>query len=688
VFDDNPEQRLEDIRLIVKDLLKVVKVVSLYPENNPLPQSLRRSFAEKFENVIDDYGDIRLTVEKSSLTYASDKVFEDKAKDEALVGLFFDAGILTITFKSGLDVNEIYRFLDIIKLGINATNNTYDLVNGLWEADLPNVSLTTAEDMALADYDGEVNIQEFAQLGSHYADSFGEPREDFQSIFLDQSPDDDDSDYHIEQGQAILDGHDYDDLPVAGSDAHPRTGPIQTSPSQYGTSGHAIVQSSGVRLSGPQGTRITSSRAGYAGPTSSGGPVNVLAGPGIDSDLLKTSEAAAAMGFMSTEPAARPVPDSTLILNDQFCLTEEEETYVQQILKEDAEFEPFESTAELVKEMLHQEDEMTSFYESVGVAERVMTEFIRHGRLAETESILDYMQQLDDQIRPKKPLWAERLKDARTTAGSRDRLKVLVDAVNGMPQLAPSIIKRYLARFGWESLGAITDLLGELIHEPHREAVRTHLSSLGAKNIQIISRGIYDKRSHVVKNAILVLAGIGDDEAYNHLKKAASHADHEVRLELVRALKDSPGDGALGILGTMARDPELVIRQEAVQMIVARRGQVAFDTITDLINDEAFMTIEHKDRETLLVAYSTLGGEHALEYLRRASTQLNLLHSGTIEDLRREAFEALANNGSDKSARLLMKMTGSWRPAVKYNAIAALKRRRELLYGGDDESTD
>lgn len=48
-------QQLRDLTLILKDFLKVIKVVSLYPETNPLPLSLRQSFAEKFCTLIEDF---------------------------------------------------------------------------------------------------------------------------------------------------------------------------------------------------------------------------------------------------------------------------------------------------------------------------------------------------------------------------------------------------------------------------------------------------------------------------------------------------------------------------------------------------------------------------------------------------------------------------------------------------------
>ena len=671
MLDANPEQQLEDIQLIIKDLLKVVKVVSLYPESNPLPQNLKRSFSEKFENIIDDYGDIKLIVEKDSLTYAGKIVFSDQNKEEALVSLLFDAGILTITFKSGLDINDIYRFLDLIKAGINTPGHDYDLVSELWEADLPNISLTTAEDIALAAYDGDLKYQEI-NIHGRERNSDDKLPEGFLNIF-EQIPEGDDDKDGFEIGEIDLADFDKDSY-------------VDWTPGSGDSSGTLITGPSG----GKSRTAVKGKMVRGRQPKTGAQPASSLSIPGTDNEYLKTMEAAEAMGFTgsastSSEPAP---PDTALILNDQFQLSEEEEVKVKDMLDDDAQFDPWQSTADLACEILHQEDEMSAFYETVGVVERVLTELIKNARLAEADRVLEYISKLKEQIKNEKPLWSERLRDAVVTAGSKERLIILIYTLNRHPEISPNAIKRYLSRFGWESLGAVTDMLADLTHDAHKEAVRTHLASLGGKNIQIISRGIYDKRPHVVKNAIQVLASVSDPQALNHLQKAAKHKDIEVRLELVRALETSPHKQTLKILIELARDQESLIRQEAVNIIVQRRGQAAFDAITDLINDEEFGIQTHEDRQALLIAYSKLGGEHALEFLRKLAVQYNPLFGKLIEQLRHESFEALAHNNSDKAGRLLIRLTGSWRSSVKNLAISAIHKRREIIYGGDDDSSN
>lgn len=671
MLDVDPKKQAEDVCLIIKDLLKVVKVVSLYPETNPLPQNLKRSFAEKFESIIDDYGDIKLVVEKESLAYLGETVFADANKDEALVSLLFDAGILTLTFKSGLDVIEMYKFLDIIKGGINSPGSDYDLVNALWESELANISLTTVEDIALAAYDGDISIQEIRQCDDD-DDEFlnlppGSAPEDFLAIFGPEGGDLDGDDYEFEEGGGEL---------------------VELAEGETG------VETTGERPAGPSLPAGQRRRRAGPGQVRQGQPqpagANVLSVSGLNDDEYNTSSAAEAMGFGPTSSTtatavAPPVPDSTLILNDQFVLTAEEEEYIRKLLEEDAKFDHFESTTELAMEILHQEDDLTAFFESVTVVEKVLSEFVSQGRLAEAEKIVDYFTLLERQIASEKPLWSERLRDAKVTAGSKERLYLLVTALNARPELSPNSLKRYLSKFGWESLGNITDMLTVLNHDVHREAVRTHLASLGGKNIQIISRGIYDKRTHVIISAIQVLASVGDQQSYVHLHKVVEHKNQEVRLALVRALNESAPDQVLELLVKLAKDSSADIRKLAVNTMVSRRGRAAFDSITDLINDENFVTLIHEDRQALLIAYSKLGGEHALEYLRQTAAQYNFLHSRTIEELRSEAFAAITHNQSDRASRLLLKLTGSWRPAVKQLALESIRIRRDLIYGGDED---
>ncbi|MEW6051828.1 MAG: HEAT repeat domain-containing protein [Candidatus Zixiibacteriota bacterium] len=638
------QNRLKDISLILRDLLKVIKVVAMYPEGNPLPQSLRRSFAEKLASIIEESGEIHLRIDRNSLTCGQDVVFTDGSKEESLAGLFFDVGITSITFKEGLEVEEIYRFLDTIKRYQNAHDKSLDLANLLWEANLSRFSFTTLADVELASYDGDFRVQEILRSAgmddTGRQQMAGDKEEAYDAIF------------RLEDSSKI-------ELPDDGQTVIRRGPGTADQGSRSGTPFHAIVP-------GEQ-------------------PCSVFDENAVDEISLRVSEAAEAMGFGDL-PGGQPVmPDTALILNDEFKLSEEQEQQITSLLVDDAQFDMNESTVELLKEMLHQEVEMDAFYESVTICEKVYGEFVRAALLTEGGKILDYFQALAERLEKEKPLWAERLKDARITAGSRDRLKYLVEALNGNPEISVQDMRKFLDHFGWEALSAITDLLGDLEHQMHRQALCDFLAVKGKDNLQTVSKGIFDKRWYVVRNSITVLSQIGDKSALAYLKKAAAHEEPRVRLELVKALRETADQEALDILKLLVRDADAEVRRQAVETIVARRGQAAFEVITAIINDDSFLTLDQSEQENLLTAYSVLGGEHAIEYLRKLIVRFNLFRDPVLAFFRRAAFHALSQNKSDRSGRVLAKLGSSWRPEIKRLAMAAVKKRREHVYGGSHE---
>ena len=188
---------VEQIRSFLKDMLKIIKVVSMYPEDNPLPQSMKRIFAENLEHTLSLTGDVELYVEKERFALGDETVFVDRSREERLAGLFFDAGVTTITFRSGLDVNEIYRLLDIIKSYINSPKHGFDLVNGIWESGITHFAVTTVEDIALASYDDDFRVQEIVDGDTgrrRRSPSADDLPEGYESIFIHEDSVDDEGD--------------------------------------------------------------------------------------------------------------------------------------------------------------------------------------------------------------------------------------------------------------------------------------------------------------------------------------------------------------------------------------------------------------------------------------------------------------------------------------------------------------
>ncbi len=694
---DTLGRQLEDIRLILKDLLKVIKVVSMYPEDNPLPQMLRRTFSERLVDIVNAYGTFEIRVSDKALLFKDEVVFTDRNKEENLAGMFFQTGITRFSFLDGLDVPDVYKLLDVLKDYQNSADRSRDLAHLMWEAQIGRFSFETVEDIALAEYDGDFKVQEVFLPDSGDTNRkklTGDRKEAYDGLFLSKGTRPGsgggqigvDEDY--EPGAGGYEAAAYDD-----DDSSVTHGPSD------GEADHDGAYETGLAPGGsgegggvPDDRPIRGAYARAPIPDDTGGQKienSVLdTGDSAADQEMKILEAAKAMGLSDLSGKAERLPDTTLILNDEFKLSGEEEQEIARLTATDAEFDFHESATELIKEMLHQEDDFSDFNETVTISEKVLTELVQAGKLTYSTEVLRYYQQLEVQLQQGRPFWSERLKEARITAGSRDRLKVLTQALNENPELGNLELRGFLDLLGWEALLGITQMLGQLQHDLHRETINDYLALRGRDNMQIVSSGIYDKRPEVVASSIAILSRIGDDSALRLLKSLVSHKEAHVRNVLVRALQDCPNDASLDLLIELARDEGDSIRNQAVKSIVARRGPAAFDAIGEVIGHEHFGRLDPGDRLSILKAYSVLGSDMAVEYLVGLASRYNLFRDPTLTFYRQAAFEALSLNQGQKCEKALVRMSSSWRRDLRTQSTRALQKRRELIYGGSDDQSD
>ncbi|MEA1981640.1 MAG: HEAT repeat domain-containing protein, partial [candidate division Zixibacteria bacterium] len=383
--------------------------------------------------------------------------------------------------------------------------------------------------------------------------------------------------------------------------------------------------------------------------------------------------------------SADQTPDTTLIFNKEFELSQEKETIINQLSANDASFDPYESTLELLKEMLHQETEATAFNETVTICEKIMNDFIIEGKLLEASLLLQYMKKFGSKIAHKKPMWSERIKETMTIFGSREKLRILSQSLNNHPEIGAGFLKQYLVNFGWEALIGLTELIPKLKNQSQKDALCDYLAVTGQKNLNIISRGVDDKNPEIVKNCVIVLSRIDSNQALKYLLKVVKHNNRNVRLTLAESLKESELKDAIEILKNLAVDKDPEIRKVAVSSLSSKHGPKAFDAIAEIINDDNFEEIDRNDQQLMFNAFSILGGDIAVTYLLKLILRYNLIGSSALKFYRSAAFEALSLNKSEKADQVLVKLSNSWRPSIKQFAQKTLNIRRTVMYGGEDE---
>lgn len=663
-------RRLQAVGTVLRDLLKVIKVVSLYPEGNPLPESVRRSFAEKLVDLVDQFGGIEVAVQKHSLIYCGEAVYVDSAKEESLAEMFFLSGITKLEFKEGLPIEEIYTFLDITKRFVNTPGRQADLVGMLWEGNLTNIIISTVDDVHLAAYDGDFKTRE---LGARRSRNLTPDNEQYRTIFENQLTSDqlDGDAQSLEPGQNETGANQPQESTEDKLDIISQGEFIEGVTNPYGAPGRTGSGNSAFK----RAASLASERTGLDLESIYATPIKKSGGP------LPQTEMDTSMAAGLGSPVASFEMTTGHVLNEEVKLSEEEEQHVIALVKQDETFDMYESTVELCKELLHQEPEYQEFVETVTICEKIMSEFIQHGRLAEVVNLLSYFGAIEKQIQQERPQWSDRLRQARVMSASRERMRLLVECLNTHPDIPASDFSGYLALFGQEILLGLGELVGQLRITEHHKCLVDHMATMGPQHINVVSKGLFDKKIETVCMSIGMLCRIGGTSALAYLQKVIRHESRQVRMDLVAHLKESPDDKVLDLLKVLAFDKDGEVRSRAVTAIVDRKGTPAFTTISALVHDDRYDSFDSRDQQALLNSYSRLGDEGALPFLHRQASSFAAWGDKKQRKKRQAAFEALGCNTSNACEQMLLKLAKSWRRDVRNQAREALRRRREILYG-------
>lgn len=631
------EHEIAEISKTLTELLKVIKVVSVYPDDNPLPTKLRESFSERFAVLTRDSGPLTFSIRRNKIYYQSEVVYEDSSDDEALAEIFYKAGLTEIVFSPSFQYDECNQFFKIMKAFVNRDSGAEDLIALFWQEEISGFTYATVEDVCLSEYDGEFSVR----------------------------TGDDDEDSFIRHGG----GGDSDD--GGSSDGSNDSGKIQYSRIFLDDDELAEATSKGVgdategRPLGDVDNEI---------PMPAGSVGGGLPGP-YDLDDQK-------MG-MTTMPAQKParLPDTVQILNEAFALSESDMTRIEEILRNDAEFNPFESTCRLIKELLWNQTEYGEFAEVVTVIEKTQLEFVRFGNLRAATSLFINLEKIQIVLDDNKSRWKDRIHDALIFAGGKETLSTLTTTLNSNSEIRADDLCAYLNIFGWEALSAIVDLLGELEYRVHREALCDYLVSAGKEHVDIISRGVFDRRWFVVRNSVAVLARIGGEKSFNYLEKAMGHKDPRVRLQIARGLNKNSDEKSTNIIKQLIWDSDEIVSQLAIQAVLNLPNEDEFKIIADLINDDRFATLSVGNQELFITTFSELGGEYAVSYLTALISGWGFLQTQAQEFYQQTAFKALARNRSEKAEAALLKLSRTWRKGIRQKAKKALQERREIVYG-------
>ena len=140
----------------------------------------------------------------------------------------------------------------------------------------------------------------------------------------------------------------------------------------------------------------------------------------------------------------------------------------------------------------------------------------------------------------------------------------------GSPEYAAAY--DYLANLEQKATEALLELLTEEKDRGTRIFLLDLLKDFGKDQFAILSEHIADGRWYVVRNIVSILAESRSDQALALLRKAADHANVQIRQEVIKALIAIGGKKASTVLAKFLRDQDETIQLLAIRSFPEMQG--------------------------------------------------------------------------------------------------------------------
>jgi len=148
---DSPEEKAErigdqvlalDVKRVadwIQALVRTLKAYRMYLPNNPTLHKFQGDLEARTWSCLKEIGDIVLNVQQFDLLFEDYSVYHNAAREESLAFRFFTDGVRQITFREGLEPQELRGVLEVLKKATDPTQGQDDVVTLLWERDFRHI---------------------------------------------------------------------------------------------------------------------------------------------------------------------------------------------------------------------------------------------------------------------------------------------------------------------------------------------------------------------------------------------------------------------------------------------------------------------------------------------------------------------------------------------------------------------
>jgi len=605
------EDELKLVKSVIQDFLQTLKAFQFYEANHPSLLRFLEHLKKDFDSYFEKYDTLTIQVNELHFFFDEKVVYEGRDLRESLAFMFFKDGIRELHFFRGLDLNEIFDFLNIVKKSNVVNRMVDDLVTLLWNKDFLHIDFTVLDEF----FEGEGILipltEEDLIKGLEYRG--------FEEVGLEQN--DKKSDLGHEDG--------------VGS----------------GTGlGSGIGNGTGVGIGlgkEKRGGIKTGTRAGVG--TGHGNGADSRTGLGKETESGVVSEA------ITGKPPSLVVEGLRQVLNlptdkslAQICALTPDE--IEEIYRRAHKEEQLEALYALIfnfTEILLHLSEDTKTYENIILyLDRIIKSLLEEGEVKRAVTILKNFHQLMETtpLKEKQGKAIEHILQIASDSGSLELLGKIMQK-NNEADWEP--ITQYLQLLTQNAVKSLCFLLEVLDVDRCRKAVRERLVELCKEEIKPLVKFLSNPKTSFISDLLYILGKIAHPSTPKYLKNLAYHEDSKVREEVLRLAIVFKEKGE-GLFEKFLTDPVPRIRGKAAPIFARIARDQAVRPLAEIILSEDFYTRSYDEKISFFKALAETGSKKAIPILEQILNKKRWFKKTQWEEMRTCAAKALKMIETDK----------------------------------------
>jgi len=336
-----------------------------------------------------------------------------------------------------------------------------------------------------------------------------------------------------------------------------------------------------------------------------------------------------------------------------------------------------EQAADVVVNLMRLETEPGDYGEIVKYLAKTAMDFLLTGRYEEAKKIIEALVEESSPQRGRANEQRKICNEAMERLRDIGIVRELVAALRDWGREKYETIQFILLQMGEIAAAPLLDALARETDRSLRKKIISIVVGLGEQAIPEIVARLSDENWYVARNMVRILREIGTEKAMRYLDVLLKHEDPRVRKEVLYALSSTGGKEAIRLISLMTGDPDTEVRQNAIKYLGSTRNRGTVPLLLKLVRKRNPFGRNNSLIISGIEALGEIGAEEAVPAL------IGLLRKSTIfarsrnDELRIAAATALEKIGSKEAMEGLVRGARYKRKIVRQACERLIRRHEE-----------